>query len=153
MGVILRGFAVSCPSGVGNANGTLYGYTIEFSFQLSYFPYSPVTMDGTSMLYGNAGGVVTPIFKLFQPFQEDWSGLLLSHVTHNTAHLCLLDHSRLFVDCCLLTKKVDAVQKRWLEVDNNCDANTSERHLKLLLLRARRIGILTDIEHQKPLKI
>ena len=90
MGVLYRGFTVRCPTGVGNADAALHGLAIHKGFQARDLSQFPETGNFVAVLNCKACRVVSPVFKSFQPFNQDWFCIFLSHITNNPAHVKIL---------------------------------------------------------------
>ena len=92
MRVFLAHFAVSCPSCMPDANAGIY--IRHFDFKPFYPSRRLEYLDFFVRRKGNAGAVVSAIFKGFKPvYHNVFCRLSFTDVSDNSAHILLYAHA------------------------------------------------------------
>ena len=87
MGVDVRWRAVGCPAGVADAGGARKKRAVRRLFtQTGNAAHDLADGDGLVLNHRNSGGVIAPVFQLFQSFQQNGSRVLTPGISHNSAH-------------------------------------------------------------------
>jgi hypothetical protein len=93
MGVLHRRLTVGCPPGMGDTAGPVHGFAVYQRFQARNFSQFSKAGNFVSVLDRQTRRVVSPIFKPFQPFDQNRLCIFLSHITNDPTHIkTLLPH-------------------------------------------------------------
>jgi len=85
VGILVVGLAVGGPAGVAHADVSMGVFGSDKSFELTDLTFFLVDVQ-LAVEQGYASGVVTPIFKPMQTFNNDGAGLTIADISNNAAH-------------------------------------------------------------------
>ncbi|OPZ65209.1 MAG: hypothetical protein BWY83_03054 [bacterium ADurb.Bin478] len=79
------------PAGVADAGRAVQGLLPQQVLQIDQLSLAAADADLTIFDCGDAGRVITAVFKLFKPFQYDRGGILAADVSYDSTH-CIFLH-------------------------------------------------------------
>src|SRR5258708_7620737 len=72
MRVLFRGAAVSCPTSVADAVGSIQGFEADDFFEIAQLALSATDLQAIAIAaHCDSGGVVAAVFQAPQPFDDD----------------------------------------------------------------------------------
>jgi hypothetical protein len=89
MGILFRGPAVRGPARVADAPAAFQGLQANRFFQVAQLAFSPPHLHCSAIAiaaHGNAGGVISAIFKTSEAVNNDRHNAFFAYVTNNSAH-------------------------------------------------------------------
>ena len=86
MGVLVGGFAVGRPAGVGHTQLALRGLARQDALERGDLPDAPAHLETAIVDQRDTGGVVAAVLEPLEPVHQEWHGLLLADISDDSAH-------------------------------------------------------------------
>ncbi len=86
----IGGLTVGCPPCMADAHASAQGLRLQLLFQEMQSPFLLLDDNFPSIVDGNAGRIVPPVFQPGQPVHDDFHRLSRTDITHYSAHTLML---------------------------------------------------------------
>jgi len=80
--------AMGCPTGMADAQMSLWNMPFNFLFQAVETSHALFQGNVGAIIHGDAGGIIPAIFQFSQAFQQKWRSLFRTYIAHKATHLC-----------------------------------------------------------------